>query len=83
MEMSRIRIFILWLQWVVLGRKSVVLIDFDGMAYARLSRGYGPYRWAKRHGFGISNVRLCEDGTTQGVIYVRRWEPLFPRAAQS
>lgn len=79
--MSIVRIWILQIQWLLLGRRSVVLIDHDEEAHARLMRGFGDHLYAKRFGFGIADVRLLPDGTTQGKSYVHAWAPLFPRRA--
>lgn len=73
--MSKFRLGILWLQWVLLSRRSVVLIDFDGEPNASLLHGYRKWWWAKRH---MDRVQLLPDGKTKGVRYVHGWEPLFP-----
>jgi len=76
--MHPIRIFILWLQWKLFGRRSVVLIDYDGEANSRLVHGYRRWLVAKRYGGNIENIRLLPNGATSGACYVKRWEPLFP-----
>lgn len=76
--MSCIRIWILRLQWWFLRRPSVILVDYSGDANARLVHGcFNRYRFAKRHGMGVRNVRLLPDGRLTGATYVESWEPLF------
>lgn len=73
--MSCFRIWILRLQWLLLRRPSVVLIDHDGEPNARILHGYEPYVFAKR--FSGVRIRLLPSGQTEGACYVKSWEPLF------
>lgn len=76
--MSNVRLFILYIQWVLFGRRSVILCDTDGELNARLVRGMGACCQAKRYGLGVRTVRLLPGGKICGAAYVKGWEPLFP-----
>lgn len=78
MSLGKIRILILWAQWILFSRRSVILIDDSGMMSARLVFGYKNFLWAKRYGMGIKHVILLRNGKLQNASYVNRWEPLFP-----
>lgn len=74
----RIQAAILWVQWVLFGRCSVILVDFDGSINLRLVHSFRGHLFAKRVGLGIRLVRLLENGRVQNGRYVDRWEPLYP-----
>lgn len=78
--MSFMRLSILWLQWVLLRRPSVILFDTDGSMNARLAHGIRNHRYAKRYGFGIRTCVLAAGGAfVNDCCYVEKWAPLFPR----
>jgi hypothetical protein len=75
---SQLRLLLLWLMWKALRWPSVILFDHDQEMNARLVRGTRSHPLAARMPFGVSTVRLMDDGAIEGPCYVKRWEPLFP-----
>lgn len=76
--MGKFRLLLLYIQWLLIGRRSVILFDHDGEMNARLVHGIRGLFQAKRVTFGIKTVRLGPDGEVISGTYVTRWEPLFP-----
>jgi hypothetical protein len=72
------RLFTLRLAWLVFGWESVVLIDHDQEMNARLVRGEGQAKFAKRWSYTDVKVRLLPSGSVAGPCYVKQWTALFP-----